>query len=836
LSNLPKTPITRTKLLNKIVARLRFRWLLQKLAYTFLIGMCAGLITYGLSDWVLLPLIANILLIALAGLVFSRGKQYQNITANKLLLHLNREFVECEESAELILLPNSSLTTLQRLQKTRIQPQLDQLLGTDLSSHLPKYSYTPAMLLSALALLIFTLNKVMPLERLFKATQVSTQIIDKAPKPSKLIKLEARSIIVTAPRYTGLAVLRTTDLNLELVAGSTVTWQLQFTGMAEMHDGSQQNNLSIMLPDKQRIPLIKQSIQPIKSIQSIKAKQDDNHYLASATLNQSGVYHIAKNNKMLGDMHTIAVTLDSRPSIRFITPTQTITELAKNAKPEVQTTVSIEDDFGLGRVEILASIASGSGEAVKFRDQTFQFDCISINAESKNAESISANSANKGKMLCSKNWDLAELGMQPGDELYFSIRAWDNRLPVAQQSRSPSKIIRWLEEEQQGLLADGIAMDFMPEYFKSQRQIIIETKELIADKTNISIEKFNQTSRELGAAQSFLKQKYGQFLGDEFDSGTLQSMEAGPELDHDDNNGNGEHKEHANETSQTSKPSTHQHDIEEHQTEDADKSGYSQIIQQFGHAHGEADDGNFIKKGLPSPKLLMKRAIANMWQAELHLQLSEPELALPFENQALVFLNRAKKADRIYVKRLGFEPPPVSEKRRYQGDLSDILSYQRAEKTPEKNAAIQSIVSLLNTLNQRSKQFTTDAFTAGGSSPELINSLELINSPELIKTIEQVKAYFSDQLTVNPKDITFIATLEKIQQADSFTLKNCKDCISALIDKLWQTLPSPIAAPATRQTSYSLQNGMLRQYQTFLQQYKRIQQEHEKSQKKAEQP
>jgi hypothetical protein len=168
--------------------------------------------------------------------------------------------------------------------------------------------------------------------------------------------------------------------------------------------------------------------------------------------------------------------------------------------------------------------------------------------------------------------------------------------------------------------------------------------------------------------------------------------------------------------------------------------------------------------------------------------------------------------------------------------LSDILSYQRAEKTPEKNTAIQSIVSLLNTLNQSSKQFTTDAFTDGGSSPELINSLELINSPEQIKTIEQVKAYFSDQLTVNPKDITFIATLEKIQQADSFTLNNCKDCISALIDKLWQTLPSPIAAPATRQTSYSLQNGMLRQYQTFLQQYKRIQPEHEKSQKKAEQP
>ncbi len=757
-------PTAQNKSLDKIVIYLRRRWLLQKLAYTLLISICVGLAIYWITEWVVLPVTAGMLLIALAALMFSRSKQYQDITANKVLRHLNRHFSECEESAELILLHSSSLSILQQLQKTRIQPQINQLLLTDLSSHLPKYSCKPAMLLSTLALLIFTLIQVIPSDLLFKAEAAKTQVINETPEPSKLIRLEAKDIIVTAPSYTGLAIRQTTDLNLELIAGSTVTWRLQVMGVKP------QNDLSIMLPDKQRISLIKQ------------AAQADNFYLASAKLNQSGVYYIAADEKMLGDIHTIAVTADTRPTIRFIAPTQTITELAKNAEPKVQATVSIEDDFGLGRVEILASIASGSGEAVKFRDKTFQFDSQSVI---------------EGKAHFFKNWDLTELGMQPGDELYFSIKAWDNRLPVTQQSRSASKIIRWLEEEQQGVLADGIAMDFMSEYFKSQRQIIIETKELIADKTNISIENFNHTSRDLGAAQSFLKQKYGQFLGDEFDSGTLQSMEAGPEIEHD------EHEEHSDETPQTP---AHEHDGAEHPSEDADKSGYSQIIQQFGHAHGEADDGNFIKKGLPSPKLLMKRAIANMWQAELHLHLSEPELALPFENQALALLNRAKKADRIYVKRLGFEPPPVSEKRRYQGDLSDILSYQRDEKTPERNAPMQSIAALLNTLNQSSEQLTTKAITA-----------------EQTNIVEQVKAYFSAQLTANPKDIAFIATLEKIQQADSFTLNNCKDCINALVEKLWQALPSPIAAPATRQTPYSLQNDMLQKYQAFLQQYEKVQ-------------
>ena len=756
-------PITTHNTLDSIVIRLRRRWLLQKLAYTFLLVLCAGLATYWITEWIVLPVIAVAVTTALAAVVFSQSKQYQNITANKVLLHLNRQFSECEESAELMLLPTRSLTTLQQLQKTRIQPKVESLLSTELSSRLPQYSYQPATLLSAAAVIIFILIELIPADYVSQLEPANTQLVSEDPKPITPIAMIAKSITVTAPSYTGLATKQTTDLNLELIAGSTVTWRLQFSGL------TQQNDLSILLPDKQRIPLIKQA---------------DNTYLASTELSQSGVYHLAADEKVLGGIHTIAVTADTRPTIRFVEPTQTITELAKDAIPRLKAIVSIEDDFALGRVEILASIASGSGEAVKFRDQTFQFD----------AESVVA-----GKTHFLKNWNLAELNMQPGDELYFSIRAWDNHQPIAQQSRSASKIIRWLEDEQQAVLGDGALINFMPEYFKSQRQIIIETKELIADKNNLSKDEINHSSRELGAAQSFLKQKYGQFLGDEFDSGTPQTMEAGPELKHD---GHNEDEDHANEEQKASPE--HEHDNAQHDSDDTDKSGYSTIISQFGHAHGEADDGNFIKKGTLNPKLLMKRAIANMWQAELHLLLSQPELALPFENKALALLNRAKKAERIYVKRLGFEPPPVSEKRRYQGDLSDILNYQRNETTPKQNTSTQSVLALLTILNQH-----------------LDKSLNNTLTTEQTNILEKVKTYFSEQLSATPKDIAFIATLEKIQLADSFNLTNCENCISELRKKLWQILPPPIAAPTTRQTSYSLHNNMLQKYQAFLHQQKK---------------
>ena len=756
-------PITTHNTLDNIVIHLKRKWLLQKLAYTFLLVLCAGLATYWITEWIVLPVIAVAVTTALAAVVFSQSKQYQNITANKVLLHLNRQFSECEESAELILLPSRSLTTLQQLQKIRIQPKVESLLSTELSSRLPQHSYQPATLLSAAAVIIFILIELIPADYVSQLEPANIQLVSENPKPITPIAMIAKSITVTAPNYTGLATKQTTDLNLELIAGSTVTWRLQFSGL------TQQNDLSILLPDKQRIPLI---------------KQPDNTYLASTELNQSGVYHLAADEKVLGGIHTIAVTADTRPTIRFVEPTRTITELAKDAIPKLKAIVSIEDDFALGRVEILASIASGSGEAVKFRDQTFQFD----------AESVVA-----GKTHFLKYWDLAELNMQPGDELYFSIRAWDNHQPIAQKSRSASKIIRWLEDEQQAVLGDGALINFMPEYFKSQRQIIIETKELIADKNNLSKDEINHSSRELGAAQSFLKQKYGQFLGDEFDSGTPQAMEAGPELEHD---GHNEDEDHANGEQKVSPE--HEHDNAKHDSDDTDKSGYSTIISQFGHAHGEADDGNFIKKGTLNPKLLMKRAIANMWQAELHLLLSQPELALPFENKALALLNRAKKAERIYVKRLGFEPPPVSEKRRYQGDLSDILNYQRNETTPKQNTTTQSVLALLTTLNQH-----------------LNKSLNNTLTTEQTSILEKVKTYFSEQLSATPKDIAFIATLEKIQLADSFNLTNCEDCISKLRKKLWQILPPPIAAPTTRQTSYPLHNNMLQKYQAFLHQQKK---------------
>ena len=69
--------------------------------------------------------------------------------------------------------------------------------------------------------------------------------------------------------------------------------------------------------------------------------------------------------------------------------------------------------------------------------------------------------------------------MEPGDELYFTVNAVDNRPNIPGVTVSQTKILKWLDDDDIGITSDGILMDFIPEYFKSQRQIIIETIELI---------------------------------------------------------------------------------------------------------------------------------------------------------------------------------------------------------------------------------------------------------------------------------------------------------------------------------------------------------------------
>ncbi|WP_449263131.1 hypothetical protein, partial [Escherichia coli] len=72
--------------------------------------------------------------------------------------------------------------------------------------------------------------------------------------------------------------------------------------------------------------------------------------------------------------------------------------------------LSVQDDYRVQRATLHLTLARGSGENIKFTDREMPLPA----------------SGNPRLRNWARTWTLAELGMEPGDELYFFVRAADN--------------------------------------------------------------------------------------------------------------------------------------------------------------------------------------------------------------------------------------------------------------------------------------------------------------------------------------------------------------------------------------------------------------------------
>jgi hypothetical protein len=612
--------------MHDVLRQLRLRLLaragLRALAAAFLIGTLGKLLGLEPATATTLGLVAGVL--ALAAQYRAGRRRWP--TLDSLAEHLNRRFPVLEESAQLLLAGSPEIGPVKDIQRRRVAAAWELCIQRR-TVWLPPLSAGLPIAIIGTALAAMVLAK--PLNEWWNQRVSDTSFV--AGQEGSLPAPALTSLLVRAipPGYTGMpeALIETPDI--EVVQGSRVEWTLGF---------NRAGRYELELSDGEKIDLV---------------LGEDGLHRASAVIESNQLYRISLLQQngvtQLINVHSIAVMLDRAPKIQIIDPAPTLLEIPASAPARFESEVLVSDDFGVDRAEIRASVAKGSGEGVKFRDEVLSFDSSILSDDG---------------VIYHHVWSLVELGMEPGDELYFFVNAFDNRQPRANRGRSETIVVRWLEEGETMASAQGIAIDLMPEYFKSQRQIIIETVELIADRAHLNPDRFDTLARGLGQDQGSLKLRYGQYLGDEaegFGRATAIDDEASTESpeeheDHDPGHESGGHEDHDHGSGFTGSAEA--------------------LIEQFTHDHEAADVGPITSR---NPVGLMKRALSNMWQAELHLLLSDPEQALPFENEALKYLNLARQADRIYTERLGFEPPPVTEDRRLSGDLDEITSYARAD-------------------------------------------------------------------------------------------------------------------------------------------------------------
>jgi hypothetical protein len=364
--------------------------------------------------------------------------------------------------------------------------------------------------------------------------------------------------------------------------------------------------------------------------------------------------------------------------------------------------------------------------------------------------------------------------MEPGDEVYFFAVAQDNREPQPNVSRSDTVVVRWLDEAPEVLGFGDLAIDVMPDYYKSQRQIIIETEQLIADRDLLDEETFAATSRALAESQAALKNRYGQYLGDEFDESLDGDVDL-PEL--------------AESLEPESEPEAHD-DHAGHAAPGAEQAGSAEaLLARFIHNHESADIGPVSSR---NPVGLMKRAVAKMWQSELHLRLSDPVRSLPHQYEALEYYNRAREADRIFTRRLGFEPPPVTEDRRLTGDISDVRSGRVEEASAESESDDQLFRELHDRLSRRSP---TEPF-----DPD-----ELVLLARAADRLQQLSAD-------RPALIKQAARLEQLRAAGGPADESCEDCVADAIRAAWSVLSSPRAQPVRGARPVAADDPLIRDY------------------------
>ncbi len=575
-----------------IIRDLRREWVLHTFLSDFLWCVAMTIILFAISGkfvnislWWSIP----VFIFLLASFTFIRCA-WQTSEGGIAQL-LDQSYPSLEESSGLLIKPTSALNRLERLQQEKTAEALS-IISTPLQ--IRAKLKRPALILLAALLLCFILYKLpyafnKPLDE--NAPQQNH--IDR--KEKVLPQIAGITISVKPPAYTARPEREQSNFNLDIEEGASVGWQLKTT--------QDVRSVKLIFNDSASV-----SLKPVGI-----SKQS---WTTDNLIPAPGFYQVNIDSN-LSDLYKIEIIRDLPPSIHIQTPKQ-FTTVDYGEPEEILTRINMTDDYAISDASIIATLASGSGEAVKFKEQKMILPGFIAGRRVYDLQ----------KLL-----SLPSFGVKPGDELYFYVKATDNH---NQETRSDIYIIN-LADTAQLMSLEGLAngINLKPEYFRSQRQIIIETEQLLKDKDTLSVETFKNRSNNLGIDQKMLRLRYGKFLGEEDESGVFEGGRPGDLGD----------------------PSNFSN---------ADK-----LKDAFTDKHDNAEDATYLEH---ETKKKLRATLTKMWNPELQLRTFKPAAALPFEYKALRLLKDLQQQSRVYVAKTNQKTTPLDLQKRLTGDLSKITS------------------------------------------------------------------------------------------------------------------------------------------------------------------
>jgi hypothetical protein len=648
-----------------ILEKLKTQWTLLKLLeaslLAFVISIWGMLGLYWLSNWS----VGQVGFFGLGIFIVSAGisaelRGIRKLSIQKISRFLNRQQPDLEESTELLLVADQELTFLARLQRNKIAIILPQI---------EKDIRLPQQLRNLLFLVFFTglcaflswtwgKRNAIELSRQTENTLAQLQTTQSTQSTPLPVGVQTAQVQISAPAYTRLGNTESKNLHIKAPENSLITWKIHFKGEIKQ--------ARLVFSDKDTLQL---------------KKQTNGNFQISKVLKTKGFYALqwtdVQGNIQSSDFYTWESTPDEKPKIT-LKGIEQYTDLQYNPHLAVSIEASLSDDYGLTAAYIIATVSKGSGEAVKFREEKLQF----------------ANTFAQGSTVArlTKQFKLSNLGMSPGDELYFYVEAQDNRQPSPQKGRTEVYFIALADTASQTATMElGMGINQMPDYFRSQRQLIIDTEKLIGESVRIPKEQFQSRSNNIGVDQKILRLRYGQFLGEEFESAIgghnhnheeepkkedkkvkiegfkLKSNEQHYEGDGHDHNDEG-HKKWQEKMSSMRILEKNEH--EHNQPSKNTSTLYADVPESVMHIHDIQEEATFMDEAL---KAQLRVVLNQMWESELRLRTNRPKESLPFQYKALYLLKDIQQKSRVYVERVGFEPPPLEEKgKRLTGDVNKV--------------------------------------------------------------------------------------------------------------------------------------------------------------------
>ncbi|WP_316821762.1 hypothetical protein [Pedobacter gandavensis] len=579
------------------IAKIQKQWMLwlmlQHLALSLGLALIFAALAIYLFDWPawVFPIFFLVLFSFLSIL-----KPFWKLRDLQICRYLNEKYPELEESAALLLKPIEACSPLEGLQQHKINEVIIHMPAPELPFHQLKWA---GLVLFAGIVMSFGISFLKPLADL--QAPVPKENI-RIAKEKVLPEIASFSLLIKAPAYTGVPERKQSQFAIRAEEGALLKWNIRTTIPVKV--------MKLIFNDQELAVLKPQD-------------KEGKVWTYFRTIRKPGFYQVELDGKK-SELYLMSVIPDLPALIRISHP-KPHTNIDYGQAQQVRLNLTISDDYGLRSAHIAATMASGKGEGVSFTERKLDFKEAVDQLKS---------------VSLSKLIDLKALGMKPGDELYFYVKAFDNHGQMSRSDVYFVSIVDTAELMSMAGMTNGV--NLVPEYFRSQRQIIIDTEKLLAEKATLTEDAFKNRSNDLGMDQKLLRLRYGKFLGEESET------EIGADHDHKEGD---------------------QHDHDEHEVPEKKFGDVQAIMDSYAHKHDIAEDATFFE---PELKAQLKAVLTEMWKSELQLRTYKTRDALPFEYKALRLLKDLQQKSRAYVAKTTVKVSQLKEDKRLSGELDKI--------------------------------------------------------------------------------------------------------------------------------------------------------------------